>query len=193
MKPRLLTKAFATLSTALLLAGAAHAAAYVTNFTGVDTGSFPVSRIEVMWDTNVALNNPVTAADLSDLSFAFYDDSNALVYIDNTIIGGVVQPIGGVARTLADLAFDATSGVSIQGMDNDLNQVQFGAASGATYNFYGDATIINLAAYMNGTLSEDATFAVTGQNTSAIPEPSSYAALAGLAGLGLAAARRKRA
>jgi hypothetical protein len=57
----------------------------------------------------------------------------------------------------------------------------------------GGSPAINIAFYDNGQFQEDATFNVTGQNTtSAIPEPSSAAALAGLAGIGFAAMRRRR-
>ena len=193
---------FAAFTAALSIAGAAYAGVppttYTTQFTGNDIGSFQIARVEVTWSTSLALNSPVASADLSDLSFSFYDDSNAQVYIDHAIIGGVVQPIGGVVRTLADITFNATSGVGIQSLDNDLNQVQFGTSIGATYNLYGvvsgGAPAINLAFYQNGQFQEDATFNVTGQSTTggAVPEPSSAAALAGLAGLGFAASRRRR-
>jgi hypothetical protein len=188
---------FSAASTAALLASAAHAASYVTEFTGTDIGSFAVARVEVAWTTSVAVNNPVAVADLSDLSFSFYNDSDVQVYIDNAIVSGVVQPIGGVTRTLADLTFNATSGVSIQSLDNDLNQIQFGASTGETYNLYGvvggGSPAINIAFYDEGQFQEDATFNITGQVTSsAVPEPSSAAALAGLAGIAFAAARRRR-
>ena len=197
MRKSSIAKLVAVLSSGLLLPGAAHAASYVTQFTGNDIGSFQVARIEVNWTTSVALNNPVAVADLSDLSVSFYDDSNAQVYIDDAIIGGVVQPIGGVSRTFADLVFNATSGVSIQSLDNDLNQVQFGASIGSTYNLYGvvsgGSPAINIAFYNNGAFQEDATFNVTGQTTvGAVPEPSSAATLAGLAGIAFAAVRRRR-
>ena len=198
MNIHLATKSLSALSAAVLLSSVAHAETYITEFTGTDIGSFQVSRIEIVWATPVAMNNPVAVADLTDLSFSFYDDSDALVYTDNAIVGSVVQAIGGVSRTLADLTFNGTSGVSIQSLDNDLNHVQFGAASGETYNLYGvvsgGSPAINLAFYEDGAFQEDATFNVTGQNTTtAVPEPSSCAALAGLFGLGLATLRRKRA
>ena len=213
MNAPLAIKSFSALSAALLLASVAHAETYITEFsTGTsvevtidDLGNtFTVNHVEVVWSTSVAAGNPVAVADLSDLSFSLYSDSDVLVYMDNAIMGGAVQPLGGVSRTLADIVFNATSGTTgtgsngtVQSLDNDLNQVQFGSASGSTFNIYGvtsgGAPAINLAAYFNGQFKDDATFTVSGQTTGAIPEPSSCAALAGLLGLGFAAARRKRA
>ncbi len=187
---------FVALATPLLIVGSAQAATYTTQITGIDNATlFNINYIEIVWSTTVAESAPVGVADLSDLSFSFYNDSNALVYTDVAISGGTVQAIGGVARTLSDLSFNAVSGISIADFDNDFNQVQLGAASGTTYNLYGDTSdVINVADYLDGDLVEDATFTVTGQSTSvaAVPEPSAYAALAGLLGLGFSVTRRKR-
>ena len=200
MNTRPSARFFGALSVSLLLAGAAQAATYTTQFDGTNDplNAFQVGRIELVWTTTVPVGNPVGVADLSDLTFSFYDNSNILVYTDNTIVGGIVQPIGGIARPIDDIVFSATSGVSIQALDNDLDQKQFNvSASGTTYNMYssigGSGPVINLARYLNGAFTSDATFNITGQTTAgAIPEPSSYAALAGLVGLGFVAARRKR-
>jgi hypothetical protein len=188
---------FAAVSVTALFTGTAQAGAapttYTTQITGNFNGSFELSRIEVVWSTSVAFGNLLDETGLTDLTISLYDNSNTLFYTDAAIIGGVRQPIGGVSRDLGDVEFSGVSGVSIASFDNDLNQVQLGAATGTTYNLYGSATLsINVASYLNGGLLGDDTFIVTSQSTSAVPEPSSYAALAGLAGLGFAVARRRR-
>lgn len=210
-------KSLAALSASFLLTAAAQAATYTTVFGGDDVEvtvnndpvvTWTVAYIEVVWATSVAEGNPVGTADLSDLSFSLYNDSDAVLYTDNAIVGGVVQPLGGVSRTLADITFNAISGTrvasdpgnngKIQSLDNDLNQVQFGSASGSTFNIYGvtggGAPALNLASYFDGGFIDDATFNVTGQNTTggAIPEPSSAAALTGLACLGLVITTRRK-
>ena len=186
------------LAVPLVLAGVAQAVTYTTQINGSSTGSFEIGRLEVTWSTSQPFGSAVNHTDLTDLTLSFYDDGDVLVYSDIVISGGTVQPIGGVSRTFTDVVFTATSGVALLTIDNDLNQIQFGSAGGTTYNIYGSLTAgnsANFAYYEDGGFQEDATFNITDQSTSAIPEPSAFAATAGLLGLGatLTGRRRRRA
>ena len=191
-------KSLIALVGAITCAGAAQAATYTTQITGTSSGvNFSVSRIEIVWSTSVSEGNAVTVNDLTDWTISGFDGAT-LIYSDVVISSGTVQPLSGINRTLADIAFDAVSGVSVGGFDNDFLQNQLNSATGGvTANFYssgsGSGGVVNVAKYDgNGDLIEDVTFSVTGQSTtSAIPEPSTSAALAALAALGLVAARRR--
>ena len=194
MKHSEVLKTFLTLAGSLAFAGTTQAATYLTTFFGTDDNTISISRIEILWTTGVASGNAVTVSDLSDLSISFYDESNALVFTDHAISGGVEQPISGINRQAGDIEFNATSGTSISDFDNATAADLLDGSSGTTYNIYGPlANVVNFGRYQAGTFADNTEFTVTSQNTSAVPEPSSYAALAGLAGLGLAAARRRRA
>lgn len=197
-----------TLKTALILAGSlafigtTHAATYLTTFFGSDDNTISISRIELLWTTEIVSGNAVTVADLSDLRISFFDESDALVFTDHAIIGGGEQSISGISRQAGDIEFNATSGVSdesVAGFDNATAANLLNGSSGTTYNIYGplpgenDALVINLARYQAGSFADNTVFTVAGQNTVAvIPEPSACAALAGLLGLGFAATRRRR-
>ena len=180
---------------ALLLAGAAQAATYTTLFTGTsDATLFDLDHIEVTWSTTETFGNAINETHLSDLTISLYDSGNTLFYSATVIAGGVVQSIGGVSRSISDVSFTATTGVSINNsFDNDLNQLQLSSASGTTFNIYGNAgSLFNVAFYEDGVAQEDANFNITGQSTSAIPEPSAFAATAGLLGLGTVLTGRRR-
>lgn len=185
----------ATLSIALLALGAAQAATYSTQITGTDNATeFELNYLEVVWSTSATFGSAVDETALSDLSISIYDNSNALVYNDVVISGGIVQSIGGLSRNLSDISFSATSGSAVLNFDNDLNQIQLGSASGTTFNIYGDTSVsLNLAYYLEGILQEDATLLNLTQNTTAVPEPSGCAALAGLICAGFAFTRRRLA
>lgn len=151
----------------------------------------------MLWTTSIAANEAVTVSDLSDLSILVYDESDALVFTDHAIVGGVAQPIGGITRQLGDLGFDAISGVSISSFDNATNPSLLNGSTGTTFNIYGPfapfSDLIVFSRYESGVFTgPDTDFTVTSQvTTSPIPEPSAFAALAGLGALGLAAARRR--
>jgi hypothetical protein len=169
-----------------------HAATYTTHITGTSTATqFELNYIEVVWTTDVNVGDAVTVSDLSGLSFSYYDNSDALAYTDTTIIDGVVQLIGGVARSVE---FNAVSGVSISSFDNDFSQNQLEAAVGMTANLYwfSEGTTLNVAAYDDGVLIEDASLTDLNQiTTTAIPEPSASALIAGMCSLALIAPRRR--
>jgi len=185
-------KSFTTLTVSLLLSSTAFADTYFTEFLGSAAGDFSVSRIEITWSTAVAFGNNVTQNDLSDLRFSAYDDNALLIFTDNAIVDGAVQLIGGVPRDLDDIAFDAVSGMSIGGFDNDVLAAQQGSL-GSTYNIYRWVNgSFRIDKFIDGMLDANSTFTLDYQNTSAIPEPSTYASLTGLIFLGLAVARRKR-
>lgn len=195
------------LKSALALVGALACAAtatasvtYTTTFTGTSNAEFTpaLERIEFHWTTAVPLNNVVSVGDLSNLSIFFYDESDALVFTDHAIIGGAAQPISGITRVIGDITFDAILGTTVEGtnvtsFDNAGDASLLNGSTGTTYNIYGPAAQdIIIAVYRNGALDGDgALFTFTGQTTSAIPEPSAYAAFAGLGALGLAVARRR--
>jgi len=71
-----------------------------------------------------------------------------------------------------------------------VSTLQFGTSSSDL--FAGNLSLINFSGYTNGGAAQiDANGFVTPTGVSAIPEPSTYAALFGLAALGLAAIRRR--
>ncbi len=185
----------AAVAASLVLATASQAAMFVTQITGNLSGSVSpdFNRIQIDWATPVSTGLFMDQSGLSDLTISFFNDST-LVYTDAAIIGGVAQPIGGVSRALFDFNFTGISGILIGDLDNDLNQEQLGAATGVTYNIYGLATSsLNIALYQNGTLQYDETFTVLTQNTTAVPEPGEYAALAAAACVGVVIYRKRRA
>ncbi len=185
-------KSIAALTAALLLTTAAFADTYFTEFLGSAAGDFAVNRIEITWSTAVAFNDNVTNGDLSDLRISAYGDNGVLIFTDDVIAGSAVQFIGGVARDFDDIAFNAVSGVSVVSFDNDVHANQQGA-TGSTYNIYPWVYgTVRLDYFINGTLVSNSTFTLASQNTSAIPEPSTYAGITGLLGLGLAVGLRKR-
>lgn len=191
--PARMLKPFNILAASLLLSTTALADSYFTEFLGTSEGDFSVNRIEISWSTSVASGDTVAASDLSDLSFSAYDDEDALIFTDNVIVSNATQSIGGVARELEGIVFDAVSGASVGDFDNDMPVVQENA-SGTTYNIYRspDQSIV-IDSYIDGVLVVTATFTALSQTTSAIPEPSACAGIAGMFGLGLAYLRRRRA
>lgn len=67
------------------------------NPDGIDTVVFE-------WST-IVLSDSVATSDLVDLSMTLLSD-DAIVYTDTVLVGGVLQPIGGAARTPMDLFWD---------------------------------------------------------------------------------------
>lgn len=110
--------------------------AYVTQITGTTNGTLEIGRIEVVWSIVEVSAARSRRRNCPIFSVSFYDNSDTLVYTDLAISGGIVQPIGDVSRGFSSLVFNAISGVSIVDLDNDLFQLQFGAATDTTYHFY---------------------------------------------------------
>ncbi len=127
----------------------------------------------------------------------------------------MVQPIGGITRTTAALAFgfdldawlaDPTNPAALNSFDNDLTVAQNDpAASGLTFNIYNDFAEIFIDGYVDGDSSAlgvgpcdlcdtgEADGYSTVRTASAVPAPAALPLLgAAMAGLGLAARRRRR-
>ncbi len=175
----------------------ANAASFNTVLTfDTPTGTPTVDSAVIMWSTSLE-SGIVFETDLDDWMYELRN-GDTVVYSETVISGGVVQPIGGVGRTIDDLfwlfdldafAIDNTTGYL--GSDNDGAIVQFLAATGITYNTFGVFPELVIDRFEDG-LTVNSAFGTVTQLTTpkAVPEPSTVVGL-GLLGLGLLGSKKK--
>jgi hypothetical protein len=158
-------------------------------------GTPPVNTVIFNWSTNLTTGT-VTASDLTNWSYELLNGGSS-VYTETVISGGVVQPIGGVSRTLADLNFNFNLGTLTLGLfDNDLNAVQVGAATGTTYNIFTPLpNLFDFKRYENGTQTDQSLLNEYTQSTievtASTPEPSTILGLLAVGSLGVLSRKRK--
>ncbi|MGB5768616.1 MAG: PEP-CTERM sorting domain-containing protein [Crocosphaera sp.] len=126
---------------------------------------------------------------------------NLLRFSQESVNGSVVQDIGGVSRTLADMNFDFDldtlqyTGIA----DNDFPVVQEGAASGITYNVGNDETFVAGNLFVDGVFDLSGTFfaeefdLITEEVTQPVttPEPTTLLGLLAFGSMGALARKRK--
>ena len=207
-------------------AAAAEAASYRTTIryvavneeTAANTPEFG-DTIVLEWSTNHT-TGIITERELSDLTFRVLSGATE-IFVDAAIVGGVVQPLGGVARSIVTspsfptsdvffefhmdplLAGDPTAGLGQ--FFNDNNFLQYYAAPGTfagttydVYNYLYGTYVIGATRYVDGVavLPEstfgEASSTITEILSADVPLPPALALLPlGLAGLGAVARRRK--
>ncbi len=122
------------------------------------------------WSTNLT-SGTVTQNDLTDWTILL-NSGGSTIYTDNVIIGGSVQPIGGVTRSVGGLRFIYDFGSNtVTNYDNDIPVVQVGVATGTTYNFVGSSSIFSFAKYSDGSFVTSGADNSFTQNTTATPVP----------------------
>ncbi|MEI6476059.1 MAG: PEP-CTERM sorting domain-containing protein, partial [Planctomycetota bacterium] len=128
----------ASLTLALAAASGAHAGVYTTTYTlnTPYTLTTPnATQVVVNWSTN-ATSGLIHETDLTDWSIRLVG-SGTDVYTDNAIIGGSVQSLGGVNRTMASIMFNFDLDTLTAGeFDNMLTGSSLSAATGVAYNIY---------------------------------------------------------
>jgi hypothetical protein len=175
--------AAAMVAACLVVASTATAATRATTTVTFDNPAVfgaPLNRtfdaLAIDW-TTPKMSGEVLAADLSDLTFRLLNGGSTL-YTDVAIVGGAVQPIGGVARNLSDIEFLFDLNSLPNGLffwDNDVNTVQDGAATGETYNVYGLEIVVlsfNFIDGYSGGVLEDSFESGFTQSTMIVPEAS---------------------
>ena len=173
----------------------AHAAfMYETTVTfNSAIGTPSVDTLVHTWSTNVA-SGAIDETDLIDWSYELLN-GGSLEYSEDVIIGGAVQSIAGVARTLADLNWNFNIDALTLGLfDNDISILQ-ATGSGVTYNVFSEGSSpvrVVVDRFENQILTSSATVEFT-QSTSLVPIPAAVwlfgSGLLGLVGM----ARRKAA
>ncbi|MEC9431941.1 MAG: hypothetical protein VYD87_03445 [Pseudomonadota bacterium] len=168
---------------------------YFTTLT--PTASASVGRLEINWTT--ALDSGIaTEADLISLRFLLWapaPSSTFLIVADTAIAGSVVQPLGGAARSLADLDFafdiDAYQANGVSGLlafDNDLGG-SAPTAPGTALDASGTGSAMAVSVWNDGGYLGGWSGAV--EESTAVPLPAAAPLLAfGLAGL-VALSRRR--
>lgn len=172
----------------LAVAAPADAGVYISLYTlsSPYTVTTPdVTQVLVSWSTNSL--HLVEADDLVDWSISFLSGGN-LFYTDQVIVGGVVQPLGGVERTLADVLFNFDLLTMTPGnFDNMLPGASLSGAVGPAYNVYSypdgpfEPPYSTFGIWANGDESTRQLLGFSSVVTVPAPAALAIAALAGLA------------
>ena len=163
------------------------AATFQTTFTLNSPGGTPfVDTIVFEWSTDLT-SGSVIESDLTNWSYELFG-SGSSVYSETVVLNSVVQPIGGVSRSIGDILFDFDlDTLTLRNFDNDVSGSQDGAVSGVTYNISGvdSPTTTIITRFVDGSLDEPGTIASSfSQETvevgaESVPEPGSVMALLG--------------
>ena len=138
------------------------------------------------WETDITSGN-VTKSDLTNWSYELFGMGSS-VYSETVVLDGVVQPIGGVSRSIGDILLDFDlDTLTLRNFDNDVSGSQDGGVSGVTYNISGvdSPTTSIITRFVDGSLDEPGTIASSfSQETvevgaESVPEPGSVMALLG--------------
>ncbi len=192
----LLTATAGVVSTSVVLAMTpVFASTFQTTLTLDSPGGTPfIDTIVFEWSTDLT-SGMVTEADLTNWSYELFG-SGSSVYSETVVLDSVVQPIGGVSRSIGDIPFDFDlDTLTLANFDNDFDVVQEDAATGVTYNIFTDPIFVRR--YVDGIEIEDSiNFSSFSQETveiaaESVPEPGSVMALLGL-GLGVLATQRTK-
>jgi PEP-CTERM motif len=172
------------------------AADFKTTLTLLSPAGTPlIDTVIFNWSTNLTTGT-VTESDLTNWSYELLNGASS-VYTETVIAGGVVQPIGGVSRTVGDLNFSFDLGTLTFGLfDNDLNTVQVGAATGVTYNIFTPIpAFFDFRRYENGVLTNESLgndyTQSTIEVTASTPEPGTILGLLAVGSLGALSRKRK--
>ncbi|MGK7881905.1 MAG: PEP-CTERM sorting domain-containing protein [Crocosphaera sp.] len=128
----------------------ALAADFRSTYTFADTTTPTVNTVILNFSTDVT-SGVIDESDLTAWSIELLNGTTS-VYLDNVIVGGVVQPIGGVSRALSEINFDFNlDTLQYTGLfDNDVSLVQNGAATGVTYDVLGSQTGLAWDRFVDG-------------------------------------------
>ncbi|MGG7566417.1 hypothetical protein ACQ5SO_09680 [Rhodovulum sp. DZ06] len=192
---------------ALLASSVAAGAAEWRSTASFFDGGLEVARLTVDWTAGTT--GPQDSGDLFDLAWRFQADAGfglggaATDVTRDVVVAGVVQPLGGVALTPADIFFSfdfddvALGGDGGFGLDTDFNMnLEFGGAVGTDYWAFADSAFgdVIVGRYIDGAADADAvllggqfqTVALTGGPGAEVPLPAGLALLpAALAGFAL--------
>lgn len=188
----------------LTAAAVAKAQTVYLSFSGGSGTPIVITLASPVTYTITGLPNPGTV----DPYFVFNEVGNVF-QVEAPLVGGGAPSYTGVGIPDPTLTINRiSSGESSHGAINSLNDVKFRHApsAGTTFLFTGEVFNLTAGTFMTSnnffgslpadgyyeTFIMDASYTYLGAgSTSAIPEPSTYAALAGLAALGLAGWRRR--
>ena len=160
----------------------------VNNSDGID-------KVVYNWSSNLTSGH-VGTSDLVDFSMQLFS-GGSLVYQDIAMIGSVVQPIGGVARTSANIYWNFDLDVpELFEMGNVGYPTQIESTSGTQYFVTDNTSLDNdsqvyILRYDDGVNTNFTYDILASQSTSVVPEPSTFATL-GLGLLGMLGFLRKR-
>jgi hypothetical protein len=191
-----------TLIAAALIANAASAITFsgfaATDLKGADTNNLANgSATFLIADGGDGFDFDATAAGLTFAVGSTVGATNDFVFAYNAAqdFTSVSVASGNAAFSNADAGSSASFGFALMFFDG-VGGVSVTTAGGEQYGFYSEANW-QIPANDAGTFSFGTDFttisALTGTNGSVVPEPSTYAALAGLLALGYVMVRRRRA
>ena len=178
----------------------ALAADFRSTYTFPGEGTPTVNTVIMDFSTDVT-SGTIDASDLTDWSIELLNGTTS-VYLDNVIVGGTVQPIGGVGRVLSEIRFGFnldTLQYTGANTDNDVPVRQTGA-TGVTYNITNSESIVAWNLYVNGSSeigggnATDTEFDLTTEEVTTAattPEPGTLLGLLAVGSMGALARKRK--
>lgn len=183
---------------ALALTSSAFAGSYIIedfDYTlNLNGSAISLSTFEARWGTfsgqvfTPLFGIPATDLNKGYISSAGDDMTVSLSAPDNSAPLALNTPLALALTTIADDADYSASAAQIVLIDPSWKAPSFTITSSDTTTFSANTTVLGA-----GTFSYNSGIEIINIVTTAIPEPSTFAALAGVSVLGLAALRRRRA
>ena len=176
------------------------AANFRSTYTFPDARIPAINTVIVNFSTDV-MSGIIDETDLTNWSVELLNGTTS-VFLDEVIIGGTVQPIGGVNRILSEIMFDFNLDTLeyIALADNDVPIVQTGS-TGVTYNILNGENLVGWGRNVDGIRDPNGT---TGSGISQFdlitekiddpvttPEPTTILGLLAFSSVGLLARKRK--
>ena len=145
----------------------------VTNPGGIDNVSF-------LWTTSNT-SGPVSRADITDLTMILSAGATPL-YTDIVLAGGVLQPIGGVARVLDDIVWDFDLDSLLLSQIRNAQPSQMGTSTGLQITVEDNVDLqtdsqLGLTFFVEGVQAAATIDLVASQTTQIVPEPGTAGAV----------------
>ncbi|MEM8554278.1 MAG: PEP-CTERM sorting domain-containing protein [Pseudomonadota bacterium] len=195
-------KSLLTATVLICVAATAQAVTYKTRitYTPLPGSEIVDPTIIIDWATDETMG-VIDVTDISALSVSIFN-GNTLIFTDEVVVNGMLQPLLGVARNafdpddgtgdvIFDVDLDDLNNGGIQTLFSDVNTV--GGNVGVRYQFFYQPGIVGASRYENGVEvafnTDDATGSVQ-ITTAPVPLPGTLPLLG--AGLGLATIWRRQ-